>query len=402
MLTNGKDLRTGLPVWKAYRYPVIKPDRLEQDQAADVVVIGAGISGAMIAEQLSRAGLSVIILDRRGAILGSTCASTALLIYEIDTPLIHLMEKIGYDKAVRAWRRSRAGLDSLSAKIDLLNIECDRTYQNSLYLAGNVLDTDGLRQEMHWRNMIGLPTDYIPQGQLKRDYGISRRGALHTFNNLSVNPVHLTAGFLSAAFDQGAHLYAPVTAQSITRHGKKYIVHTDQDAAIHATYVVYATGYEIPKQIHTRRHKISSTWVIATKPQPKKLWPHHDFIWEASDPYLYLRTTSDGRVICGGEDEEFSDEDHRDSLLSRKTTILERKLKKLFPDIDSKAEFAWTGSFGTSTTGLPSIGEMPDFENCYAAMAYGGNGIVFSRIAADMITASICGYPDPDADLFAF
>ncbi len=39
-----------------------------------------------------------------------------------------------------------------------------------------------------------------------------------------------------------------------------------------------------------------------------KIWPGAAFVWEASDPYLYMRATADGRVICGGEDEEFTDE----------------------------------------------------------------------------------------------
>jgi hypothetical protein len=46
-------------------------------------------------------------------------------------------------------------------------------------------------------------------------------------------------------------------------------------------------------------------------------------IWEASDPYLYLRTTPDGRVIRGGEDEEFSDDRQRDVLLSQRPGISE-------------------------------------------------------------------------------
>jgi hypothetical protein len=36
--------------------------------------------------------------------------------------------------------------------------------------------------------------------------------------------------------------------------------------------------------------------------------PSECCIWEAADPYLYIRTTPEGPVICGGgEDAEFSD-----------------------------------------------------------------------------------------------
>jgi hypothetical protein len=56
------------------------------------------------------------------------------------------------------------------------------------------------------------------------------------------------------------------------------------------------------------------------------LWPGQSCIWEASDPYLYIRTTPEGRVICGGGDAEFSDETKRDALTSRKCEMLRRKL----------------------------------------------------------------------------
>jgi glycine/D-amino acid oxidase-like deaminating enzyme len=125
-------------------------------------------------------------------------------------------------------------------------------------------------------------------------------------------------------------------------------------------------------------------------------------IWEAADPYLYVRTTPDGRVICGGEDEGFSDEAHRDALIAKKTRALERKLHRLLPVIDSSAEFAWTGSFGQSATGLPTIGPIPGMPNCWAAFGYGGNGTTYSRIAADIICGALAGRPDVDADLYGF
>ena len=133
----------------------------------------------------------------------------------------------------------------------------------------------------------------------------------------------------------------------------------------------------------TRSH---STWAIATVPQKRDaLWPGECCIWEAADPYLYMRTTPDGRVICGGEDEEFSDDKRRDALIERKTAMLRRKLHRLFPKLDTTVEFAWTGAFGETTTGLPIIGAVPDMPRCLIALGYGGNGTTYAAIAADVI-----------------
>jgi len=78
---------------------------------------------------------------------------------------------------------------------------------------------------------------------------------------------------------------------------------------------------------------------------------------------------------------------------------LERKLKALFPRLDTRAEFAWCGSFGFSTTGMPAIGAIPGLPNCYAAMGYGGNGITFAMIAAQILRGLITGTGDADTDL---
>ena len=65
--------------------------------------------------------------------------------------------------------------------------------------------------------------------------------------------------------------------------------------------------------------------------QRDQLWPDRQIVWEASDPYLYLRTTADNRIIAGGEDEPFADEDARDRLIDAKSKIILRKLRMLLP-----------------------------------------------------------------------
>ncbi|MEO8223339.1 MAG: FAD-dependent oxidoreductase, partial [Gammaproteobacteria bacterium] len=67
-----------------------------------------------------------------------------------------------------------------------------------------------------------------------------------------------------------------------------------------------------------------------------------------------------------------------------------------------RAAFAWCGSFGTSPDGTPTIGRVPGRQNCYAAMGYGGNGITFSMLAAQLLTGLITGQGDPDIDLVSF
>ena len=59
------DLRSGRPVWTANGMPRIPASPLDGDGAADVAIVGGGVSGALVADALLQAGLTVIAIDRR-------------------------------------------------------------------------------------------------------------------------------------------------------------------------------------------------------------------------------------------------------------------------------------------------------------------------------------------------
>jgi glycine/D-amino acid oxidase-like deaminating enzyme len=274
--------------------------------------------------------------------------------------------------------------------------------RDNLYLAGTLLERDALEEEGVARCAAGMETTFLSRRALKDRFQISRSGGLLSYDDLAVNPRAMAAGYLIAAIRRGAECFSPAEVIEIETGGGGVIAMTRGGPTIRCETIVYATGYEMPVFVPTHGHGIVSTYAIATKPQPTRLWPGQCFIWEASKPYLYIRTTSDGRVICGGEDEDCEDAESRDALLSKKTAVIGRKLAKLLPAIDTHAQFAWTGSFGKSATGLPTIGEVPAMKNCWAVLGYGGNGITYSRIAADIIRAALIGGRDASADLYQF
>jgi glycine/D-amino acid oxidase-like deaminating enzyme len=392
--TVQRDLRTGTPVWLRRGDVRVACAPLAEDLAVDVAVVGAGVSGALVADAILRTGMSVAVLDRRGPVKGSTPASTALLQFEIDQPLIHLAEKVGRERAVRAYWRSATAVDFLRGRIADLGLRCGFRERQNVYLPGNVLNVTELKREAAARAEVGLRSRFIDADELR---------ALTILSNGSgeADPAALVAGLWRSALSRGARIHAPTEVVDIDPGRAQVTLTTADGHTVRAKHAVFATGYELVKLVNAKGHKVSSTWAMATAPQPDRLWPSRCLIWEAADPYLYLRTTLDGRVICGGEDEEFSDDAKRDALIPRKIAAISRKLGKLMPNIDTEPEFAWAGCFGESATGLPAIGPIPGAARCFAVMGYGGNGITFSAIAAQIIQRAIIGLPDPDADLFA-
>ena len=107
-------LRSGVPLWPAETPTQIsaRPPLTEKENC-DIAIVGGGITGALMAHQLAENGLDVVVLEKRTVGAGSTAASTALLLYQTDTPLKDLVRF--YDENKRSgfivwakppWRRS--------------------------------------------------------------------------------------------------------------------------------------------------------------------------------------------------------------------------------------------------------------------------------------------------------
>lgn len=400
--TKKLDLRTGRPVWQDRSRPRFALTPLAGNTSCDVLVIGAGISGAMVAEHLTERGYDVMLVDRRGPLKGSTPASTALLQYEIDESVTDLTGAIGKERAIRIWRRSKLALDALRERTRRLGIAADCVNRDGLFLEGDALDAKALRKEYEARREAGFEVSFLEKAEVKARFGIPGRTAILAYDNLAADPVRLAAGYLKTALSRGARLHAPHEIVTVEPEARSVQAITREGRIIRARHVVFATGYEMPKGVPAKGHRIISTFALATRPQKSRLWENDAFIWEASEPYLYLRVGPDNRVICGGEDEECADEAARDALLPEKIATIRKKLAKLIPGLDTTPEYRWCGSFGASPTGTPSIGRVPRMPNCYAVLGYGGNGITFSMMAAQMIAGMIDGVGDPDSDLFSF
>ena len=127
------------------------------------------------------------------------------------------------------------------------------------------------------------------------------------------------------------------------------------------SHVVLATGYEltdiVPAGEASDHLDLGDRHAAAAAQRCGRKKPSSG---KPPTPISTCARPADGRVICGGEDEEFTDEERRDALIDGEVgQRIAEKLGKLFPNLDTKPEFAWAGSFGTTTTGLPYIGAVP-------------------------------------------
>ena len=259
MATVRRRLRSGHAVWEDRRAIRVPHAPLRGDVQAEVLVMVAGITGALIADALAAAGRDVAIIDRRGIARGSTLVSTALVQYEIDTPLTKLVRKIGRTDAVRAWRRSRLAVEALAMRLSELTVPSVRR-RDTLYLAGGVLDGEALRLEHIARRASGLASRFLNRRALLAAFGIRREAALQSFGNLVIDPRQTTLALIRAAAGNGARIFTPVDIVDVYPRKRGVTLTAAGGQTLKCRHLVFATGYELPYGVPRGHHRINSTW----------------------------------------------------------------------------------------------------------------------------------------------
>lgn len=392
---------SGAPFW-LLRQGLLDVGESPVPARAQIVVVGAGITGALLADRFVRDGWHVVILERNAPCEGSTAVSTALLQYELDVELATLAEKLGAENAERAYRRCSDAIDELETLSHSLDDDGDFRRATSVYVGTKRADARRLRREAALRTGAGLQCRWLSRSELGERYGLKAHAALETNQAASVDPVRLARAVLRRAALGGAVVCARTAVTHWAPEGDRIRVSTTGGTCSTGA-VVFATGYELPEGVPTGVVSLHSSYALVTQPA-SELGPLRNgaLIWETARPYTYMRATPDQRILVGGVDVPFKNADARDALLPARTRQLERALERIYGDSLPATAFAWSGTFGETSDGLPRIGRIPGYAHAYAALGYGGNGIVFSHIAAELLGALCAGQPHADEKLFGF
>jgi glycine/D-amino acid oxidase-like deaminating enzyme len=396
------DLHSGQPIWLIYDQRAFSFDSLSIDLNCDVAIIGGGVTGALLADRLTREGREVVLLDQRTPGVGSTLASTGLLQYALDQPLHRLIDTVGKDRAVHAYRRSLAAIDELEALVAAYPDKCRLRRRPSYYLASRLWHLRALRREYRCLKAHGLPVDFVTRRQLRAMGVRSAYGAIRSASDGDVDPLCLTQRALMSAVGRGLRAFSGTRVEKITESENHIALVTDVGATVRCDHVVIATGYEAQQFLALDSVNLQSTYVAVSKPMPDHAeWPEEALFWETARPYFYARRLQDGRAIIGGADTAFHDDHERQRLIDRKVQRLLRRFHRLFPQLEFVLDGQWAGTFAETATSLPLIGRVKSHPRRYMALGYGGNGITFSMIAARLIADLIAGRSNPDECVFA-
>jgi glycine/D-amino acid oxidase-like deaminating enzyme len=399
-------IRSSQPYWLMRNGIGDARARHEFAASYDIVIVGAGVTGALVADALVATGRKILVLDSREPALGSTAASTALLQYEIDTHLMDLAKSLGPERATLAYRAGIATFAMLERRFPDLLSAAGYERRESLYLAADASAVPALQAERAARAGIGIACEWLEEPDLVRRFGCRRPAALLSALGAQIDPVRFTRGLLAGCERHGVEIRSrsPVMAiETSTEDGGEGLrVVLESGLALQARDVVVCAGYESLRFLDDGIAQMHNTFALVTEPMASHATAL-PLIWESARPYLYMRSTADGRLMVGGADLPFKSAAARDLLLPRQARRIAAAYRDLFDAELPPVAYAWAGSFAETRDGLPYIGAVPGrHPHLRFALCYGGNGITYSVQAGEIIRAGIEGRTHPLDDVYGF
>ena len=397
------DVKSGMPFWAIRDGLLHGFPRLSGDRRCEVAVVGAGITGALVADELSRHGHDVVVLDSCDVGWGSTAASTALLQYEIDTHLLDLARRVGRAPAERAYLACAEAVRTLGTIAASLP-PCDFRPQTSLYVASRRADVDGLRAEFAARGNIGLPVTWVDADEL-HGAGIRAPGAIRTDLAAGVDPYRFAHHLLARVVERGGRVFDRSRVETVEPGRRDVVCRVEGRYRLRCRHLIVAAGYAaqawLPRPVAANRSSYAFVTDVLDDATVGAL--RDTMLWETSRPYRYLRCAGDGRLVVGGEDDAVDIPHRRDHRVHAKASLLARRIARLVPRLQLQPTFAWAGTFAETPDGLPWFGPHPSLgPRVLFALAYGGNGITYSAIGASLLRLALRRRTHPLAGLFSF
>lgn len=351
----------------------------------DIAVIGAGITGSLISHSLHKAGYNTIVIDKRDVGAGSSAATTSMLQYEIDTPLNVLAKMVGEEKAISCYRAGIESLKTLEKLIKSEKIDCGFALKNSLQVSHSEENIPYLKNEFHYRLKHGFNVQWLTSNEIKKRYKMNSFPGILSEEGASIDAFQFAHNLFKNNSKRGLRIYDHTPIKEI-KYGNDVKIIAENGYTIRCRRVIFCTGFETHSMFKKKYADIVTTFASVSEEDMNLYDELKDvLIWDTDNPYVYMRTTDDKRLLIGGGDVPFKYNRVADKLKNKKSVELLKKTEELFPSLNFKEDYFWSGAFGVTKDGLPYIGEHPNFPNAIFVLGFGGNGITFSVQGMELV-----------------
>lgn len=398
------DLKSNEPFWLLKNGLLASYPSLKSNESCDVLIVGGGITGSLIAHQMIEDGYDTILIDKREICNGSTSATTSMLQYEIDVPLYELIEQIGKKGAILSYKACSDAIDIIEKLAKLIRSDAGFKRKKSLYYASKKKDVAWLKKEFEARKNAGFEVKWLSEDQILEQFGFENTyGGILSKQGASIDAFQFAHELFQHNVKKGLKIFDKTEMVEVEEHKGFNLVTVDSGYQIKAKKIIYCIGYESKNLLKENFVTLKSTYAVVSEIDKSKFKNiSSTLVWNTDAPYLYMRTTDDGRLLMGGEDEDFYNAEKRDAILNVKEKKIIKTLKKIKPDYHFYPDFVWAGTFGETKDGLPYISEHKKFKNSYFVLGFGGNGITFSVTGMEMASLFMKNKKHPLSRYFKF
>lgn len=357
---------------------------LESNLDCEVLIIGGGITGCLTAYEFAKAGINCVLVEKSKIGFLNTSCCTAMIEFALDDIACDL--KLEPSEIFAAYNLGIKAMKSLENIILHTGNKCEYLKCDTVQFSHSDGDKESLLQEAKFRNDLEIPTNFYTGED--NPYNCKFKTAIVSNGyGASLNPYLLCKQLISFALKHNVKVFENTEIVSVIDNGNYVECTTEYGNIIKSKKVICATGYNT--SLFTDK-KLGNKWVtyscvtasIKNAKLPKKL-----IMRDCGSGYHYIKFTKDNRIVIGGEDTLFKNNEIDLKLAEKKYENLVLFLNQTFPNLANKIkiDYKFSAAFATTIDNLGVVGSLENNKNIFYNLGYGGNGIVNSLLGAEFL-----------------
>jgi len=365
---------------------------------ADVVVIGAGVTGASITFHLAKAGIKAVCLEKNFVASGATGKSSAMVRMHYDNePEIRMaFESLPY---FQGWK-------------DLVGEgDCGFVKTGCIRLV-DPQDIVKLKNNVSFMQKLGINTRLISKEEIKEiaptlfvdDIEI---GAWEPESGYA-DPCGTTYGFISAAKKKGAELLCHTEVTGIKVESGRIKGVNTSEGFISTGIVINAAGAfasKIGEMIGIKLPVKPIRYQAGIFRRPPEIESYHPIVMDRISGQFYFRPEGHRRTLVGGlgAQKVVDPNNFYETTEPGYSDTASGILSKRIPGMD-KAVFLGgrAGCDGISEDGYAIIGKVPEVEGFYCAIGHSGHGFKIAPVVGLCIAELITQGSTKSMDISSF
>ena len=348
----------------------------------EVVVVGAGIIACSIAYELSRRGVSCLVLDSRRIGMAATNAAAGILAPLAEFRRPDVLVRLG----LASLRRYPQWVERLREEVPYIDVEFD--LNGVMRVAFDEEELADLRVGLRYQDELGMEVIELDAAMVREvEPRLSPKivGGLLCPEDGQVSNQMFTLALARAAKARGVRIIEGCPALGFRARGGRVTAVRTSQGDFSCDQVVLAAGpwtrplaRKLRVDVPTRpvRGQMLALGGMAT--------PVHRVVWGRRG---YVLPRANGLVFAGATVEEVG---FRFRTTKRGLAQVRRAATELVPQLRRASEhFSWAGLRPGSPDGLPIMGSLPGWDNVTVATGHFRNGILLAPITGELIAEAV-------------